>query len=136
MSTNFNALNGPELLKYILTKIEEKLESTGEFLPNITFPWVKFDFEVKVLVYPKQAMTDTAKLIVKGSGVAGELVDRDWPANPPTTIIEFNAKSSEVIDIPDQARVDSGQPVPTTTPGTKGVLVDKPVEMKVPSKGK
>ena len=101
----FNALNGVELRKYILHQIEKKLEDSNEFPEGLTFPWVKW--EVKILSYPQQDVNDEPKFKFMGEdGSIPTPVDDEHEV--PITVIEL----SEIVDIPDKARVDSDQPVP------------------------
>lgn len=123
----FNALSGPELIAYILDKIKTDLEASGEFGGHVTFPWFKLDYEVKVLCYPKQDITDEPKVKVVGAAAEGA---------PETDSKVTKISNTHTVDTPDQARVETKQPVPTQAVGKGGVLFDKPVEIKPPAKGK
>src|SRR5579862_6009132 len=127
----FNALTGPELIDVILSKVREKLEDTGEFKAHRTFPWVKLFFgSIKVLAYPKQDYDDEPE--IKTDEIEVVLTpDAPQPDEQPVTV-EI-APSEEIIDTPDQARMDADLPLPT--PGladAAGVtvphLVDKLVQ--------
>lgn len=128
----FNALAGPELVNVILDKIRAKLEATGEFAGNVTFPWVKFDFNVGLTVYPKQAVDDAPGIVAKDNGVMGET---DQPPVDETPV-EVVVNTTAVIDVPDIARIESNQPLPTVAPGPGGVLIDKLVVPVVKDEGR
>lgn len=116
---SFNALNGKELVEVILDTIREKLEKTGEFPQGLTFPWVHFTFNVSVLSYPKQDRNAEPGIKVEGSEGSGE------PA--PAEASETRVSHSEIIDTPDKARVEHKLPVPTPSPSSGKVFVDKPI---------
>lgn len=126
MSRIFNALNGPELLKSILSDIERELTLTGEFKNNITYPWVKYEATVKVLSYPKQNLADEPGIkvaVTSETAFPNDVDDNTRPA-PEVPEVVFDLRLADVIDTPDKARVDSGQPIPTQGKAA-GVLVDK-----------
>lgn len=139
----FNALNGVELRKYILSQIEKKLEASNEFPEGLTFPWVKWS--VTVLSYPQQDVNDDPKFKFSGEDGTKPPVKEDEP-DPEPIVIDL----SEIVDTPDKARVESNQPVPTPTPGPglgmrdgKGfgplsppVIVDKGVKVETGKGGK
>ncbi len=115
----FNALSGPELLKVVLTDIEKKLLATGEFDAHVTFPWVKYNYSVGLVVYPKQAVDAEP-----GIKVAGEF---EAPVVGPSegTPVEIKVEDTVIVDTPDLARIESSQPIPTPGRGPGNVLVDK-----------
>ena len=135
----FNALNGVELKQFLLQRIESKLDEHGDFKESLTFPWIQYEFSVKVLSYPKQAKDAEPGIVVEGEGTA-TVTERGGIQDGPITVHEdgveevFDIKELRIIDTPDQARVDSKQPIPTPAPGPGGALVDKPVEFKLPLK--
>lgn len=125
----FNALSGPELLKTVLADIERKLLATGEFEGHMTFPWVKYQYEVAMVVYPKQAVDAEPGISAKGDFEAGTLPSNEEVPEPAHT---FDVKDSVVVDTPNIARIESDQPIPTPGRGPGGVLIDKPVSFVKP----
>ncbi len=69
----FLALNGTELKQFILKKIEEKLDATGEFTNHIAYPWIKYDFLIRILAVPQQQIGDDPKIQGKGDGEERDL---------------------------------------------------------------
>jgi hypothetical protein len=110
----FNALTGVESLDVILSKIKTALLNTGEFQNHITFPLPKYEFSVKVWVYPKQSLEGPPGIEVKGSDGAAD-------GAPNVSITK-----SEILDTPDKARLDAGLPVPRANM-VGGIVVDKVV---------
>lgn len=121
----FTALSGPELKKYILTKIEEALDKTDKFGNHLSHPWVKYEFELKMGTYPQQDKEDDPKILVS---IAAEEKDGDITS---AEIINDVMKNSGIIDTPDKARIETNQPIPTQTKGPGDVFVDKPVQAGV-----
>lgn len=121
----FNALSGPELVEAIVADIRKKLVATGDFDANITFPWVKYEFRVSMVSYPKQPADADPVLVAHGTGGATEGVPSDAT---PDLLKETVVADSVVVDTPDHARIDSGLPIPTPAPGPGKVLVDKLVQ--------
>jgi hypothetical protein len=100
----FNALNGLELRKYILSRVEKKLEESNDFPEGLTFPWVRWT--ITILSYPQQDINDDPKFkIVDEAGIP--------PTDPADIVFDLN----EIVDTPDKARIESGQEVPTPVPG-------------------
>lgn len=126
----FNALSGPELVKSILAEIEKKLLATGDFESNITFPWVKYEYQVSMVSYPKQAVDAEPVVVAKGTGGDTAPVPGGAMAD---TLVETVVADVVVVDTPDLARIASEQPIPTTAKGPGNVLIDKPV-IPVPQK--
>lgn len=127
----FNALNGMELKKVILQQMERTLEDSGDFQQNVTYPWVKYSFELKMTSYPKFS-ADSEPISV---AIAEDtLTDPDFmvPDEPPTLTVV----SSEpvIVDTPDQARVDADLPIPTPVPVVGVGVIDRPVKQKVKAK--
>jgi len=129
MNQIFNALNGAELKKAVLADIEREMDLSGEFRNHVTYPWVKYTAHLTLLSYPKQAMDAEPGLKLSVSGVATDNPDYKFMEEPEVVL---DLKSVSVIDVPDQTRVDSGQPIPTQAIAA-GVLIDKGVHRpKVP----
>jgi len=126
MALMFNALTGPELKVAILADIAQKLDNTGEFQGNITFPWVKYEYTVGLVIYPRQDVDAEPGVKVSGSFEAPE-------APPASPIVVVAVADSKIVDTPDLTRIASGQPVPATQPGPGGVLVDKSVKVQPPA---
>lgn len=117
----FNALSGPEILKAVLADIEKKLVATGEFDGHVTFPWFKYNFQVSMVVYPKQAVDAEPGIKVAGAGEQGEVPEDGEDAAKKTVLVA----DTVIVDTPDLTRIESGQPVPTPGKGVGNVLVDK-----------
>ena len=126
----FNALSGPELLKAVLSDIEKKLLATGEFDTHVTFPWVKYDYRVSMVVYPKQAVDAEPGIVVAGQFEA-PVVE---PGEKPLT--QFKVEDTVIVDTPDLARIASEQPIPTPGRGPGNVLIDKMVTPAAPKSDK
>ena len=125
----FNALSGPELLKAVLTDIEKKLLATGEFDSHVTFPWVKYDYKVSMVVYPKQAVDAEPGIVVAGGETTG--VD-----DPKMRHHDIAVEDVVIVDTPDLARIASKQPIPTPGRGPGNVLIDKMVTPAAPKSDK
>jgi hypothetical protein len=113
----FNALTGMEFLDVILSKIKTALLNTGEFQNHITFPLPKYEFSVGVWVYPKQSLDGPPGMVVKGSEGEAEGAPK------------ISVTKSEILDIPDKARLEAGLPVPRANK-VNGVLVDKAIAVE------
>lgn len=122
---HFNALNGEELIKFLLVGVEKSLRESGEFGPAITFPWFEYRWILNVTVYPKQARGAEPLIKLDAEGKA----QGNQPDESPTKI---ELSSGDVVDTPDLARIDSDQPIHIPEPSSGGVTVDKP--RKVPTK--
>jgi hypothetical protein len=118
MSELFNALSGPELLDIICKDFRRRLEGTGEFKPNVTFPWVRYDFKAHVLCYPTQGKTDDPKIYVSARAELGNL-DIEAAAQ------QFESEGGAIIDTPDKARAENNLPIPTPTIGPGPQIIDK-----------
>lgn len=131
MGQIFNALSGQELKKAILADIEKELELTGEFKQHMTFPWVRYEATVKVLSYPKQALDAEPAIKIEAKGeMVGDGAENISESARPEVILDLSI--ADVMDTPDKARVQSGQPIPTQA-RQNGVLVDKPVHRIEPA---
>lgn len=121
----FNALNGAEALEVVLAKIRKSLESTGEFRQNIAFPMMRFDYDVKFWVYPKQPLTGTPSINAQGG--EGELPKEGAPSTIQVT-------DTNLVDTPDKARLEANLdiPKPTITPG--GIVDIRQDQPKVEAK--
>lgn len=132
----FNALNGPEILEFLVSKFRDALVNTGEFKTHQTYPWFKYKFEVGITTYPKQSKDDKPGIVAKG-----EQTPED-PTPSDERPVKFELVEEKVIDTPDEARIESNQPVPVQTtvvigeggPNPQSMIVDKPVEHKIPIK--
>ncbi len=128
----FNALSGPELLKVVLTDIEKKLLATGEFDAHVTFPWVKYNYQVGLVVYPKQAVD--AEPGIKAAG-EGEVDNKD-PEVDKESAVSIEVEDTVIVDTPDLARIASNLPVPTPGRGPGNVLIDRMVTPAAPKSDK
>ncbi len=127
----FNALNGTELKKAILADVEREMDLTGEFRNHVTYPWVKYTAHLTLLSYPKQAMDAEPGIKITAKDVLWDAKEAQ-AVGPEVPEVVLDLKVDGVVDIPDQARVDSGQPIPTQALAA-GVLIDKDVHRpKVP----
>lgn len=115
------AMNGREVLKYLIDRIEKKLDASGEFAEHVTFPWWKYSFEVKLLSYPKQDIDVDLNVVAQGEEVIGGI------ASEGTVVSELKVEESETIDTPDKARIDSDQPINVPASGPGGNTIDKQV---------
>lgn len=123
----FNALNGQELKKAILASIEHEMDASSEFRLNITYPWVKWDANVRVLSYPKQGMNDEPGINLTGSGEKAETKDGISTAPPAEPEVVLDLNLGRVVNTPDAEREKTAQPIPTQAVGPGGQHVDKPV---------
>lgn len=123
VGTGFNALNGQEAMDVILTKVRAALEKTGEFKQNIAFPLPKFEFDVRVWVYPKQNLNGEAG--IKASAMVGEA-----EGDPDIVVTQ-----SATVTTPDKARQEADLPIPRAQSAAKGIIVDVPQDLpKEPTK--
>lgn len=128
--SQFNPLNGAELKKVILAQIEKEMDDSGDFQANITYPWLKYTFEIKMNSYPKFAFDAEPVVVAKG----GDSLSVEVPSTEDDTK-ETLISGGTSVDTPDQARVDAELPIPTPTPTVHQGIVDKPVIQQKP-KGK
>lgn len=120
----FNALSGTELLEVVVSKIRATLLATGEFDSHVSFPWVKFDYHVGLVVYPKQSVDAEPGIVAKGEVTLGDPADAPAPEDE---LKEIKVQDTQIVDTPDLARIESEQPIPTPARGAGNVLVDKMV---------
>lgn len=126
---NFNALNGVETKKFILSKIEETLEGSGEFPPHLTYPWFRFEFSLKLTQLsgtpenPGPAGEVNTKL-TEEHGDRTRLNTQDSMENSSPELVEF--QGSGEVAVPDDARTVSDQPVLVQVESETGVQVDRP----------
>lgn len=130
----FTAVNGLEAKAIILDKISKALDETGDFNQNITYPWWKFSFDIKMTSYPKAAFEAELTPVAKGE------IDQRDPENVPESMDDVKetiiAPEPTVVDTPDQARVDAGLPLPTAVPVKNVGIVDQPVAQVPVAKGR
>ena len=126
----FNALSGPEAVKAILAVIEKRLLATGEFDGHVTFPWFKYDYNIAMVIYPKQAVDADPGIKVSGTGGSTTGIPSEAKADE---IHEVAISDSVIVDTPDLARIESDQPIPTPARGAGNVLVDKLVTPAPPA---
>jgi hypothetical protein len=127
----FTACNGLEAKAIILDKISKALDETGDFSQNITYPWWKFNFSIRMTSYPKFALEAEPKEIAKGVEVPEE-------APPDGEDLQVAGIVSEdiIVDTPDQDRVDADLPLPTAVPVKNVGIVDKPIAQAPQAKSK
>lgn len=116
------AMNGREVLKYLIDRIEKKLDASGEFAEHVTFPWWKYSFEVKLLSYPKQDIDVDLNVVAQGQETIGEIA-----LTGHEVVHTVEVEESETIDTPDKARIDSDQPINVPASGPGGNTIDKQV---------
>lgn len=133
----FTALNGIELKKVILARIEQELDDSGRFQQNLAYPWLKWSASVSLTSYPQAPMEDEPKEIIQVKEELGDDTVSLDQLQPPATVVVVEIPPT-VIDTPDQARVDAELPLPTPTPIVNIGIVDKPVmqQKAQPRKGK
>jgi len=127
----FTACNGLEAKAIILDKISKALDETGDFSQNITYPWWKFQFSVKMTSYPKFATEAEPVELTKDVVVPDEAPPEGEPAQ--VTVV---VSDPEIVDTPDQARVDAELPLPTAVPVKNVGIVDKAIPQAPQAKGK
>src|SRR5260370_12324949 len=94
----FNALNGIELKKLILTEVQKRLDNDGDFRVNLSYPIVSWEWELTVRVYPR----DPAEFVVKAAGAVETVGPPPTPATPPP------------MDQPPPQALSSARPSPRT----------------------
>lgn len=127
----FTALNGLEAKAVLLDKISKALDETGDFNQNITYPWWKASFEIKMTSYPKAAFEAELHTVA-----TGEIEPEPEALIPSEAEVKETLVAPEpfVVDTPDQARVEADLPLPTAVP-VKGIgIVDKPIKQQAPVK--
>lgn len=118
---NFNALNGTETKKFILSRVEKVLDDSGEFSAHITYPWFRFEFSLK--------LTQLSGM-PENPGTAGEtkVETKGDTGLPPVSesveLVEFQGAGE--VAVPDEARTVSDQPILVEAETETGVKVDKP----------
>lgn len=125
----FTALNGLEAKAVILAAIGKALDETGDFSQNITYPWWKFNFQVKMTSYPKFALEAEPVVVAKGTETSEEPI-------PESEDLQVTGIASEdvVVDTPDQARVDAELPLPTAVPVKNVGVVDQLIPQAPPTR--
>ena len=126
----FTALNGAEVKAVFLDAISKAMDESGEFKENLTFPWVKFSYDLKLTSYPKAAMDSDPASVAKGE------IEQEVPVMDGPVVETVITSEPVIIDTPDQARVDAGLPLPTAVPVKNVGIVDKPVIQAPVKKGK
>lgn len=103
----FTPLTGDELARIIAHDVEEQLLRQHDFRGHLTYPCVKWEFEVRLKVHPCEPAEFTAKadgeVVVDPAGLAVTVVkgERNCDTRDP------NGQA------PDEARAEAGLPVPT-----------------------
>ena len=126
----FTACNGLEAKAVILAAVSKALDETGDFVQNITYPWWKFRFSVKMTSYPKFSAEAEPVEIAKN-----EVIPEVAPPEGEDAQVTAIVSDDVVIDIPDQARVDADLPLPTAVPVKNVGIVDRPIPQARPAKG-
>ena len=130
--SQFNPLSGTELLEVIIADIRKIAEESGEFSPNLAYPWIKYSYEIKLTTYPKRPIDAEPETVVAG-GANASTDDLDPQAiQEPEVVL---SSGDVIIDTPDQARVDADLPLPTAVPVVNVGIVDKPIRQQT-KKGK
>jgi len=127
MEPLFHAITGEEFKEILLKDLRKALEDSGQFLPHITFPLVKWKFKLECIVVPRQAIDAEPELVVEGGEALIYGLKKD-DKDPKTIVITHE----ELIDTPDQARQDRGLPIPTPVRGPDGSLEDAMVKSAKP----
>lgn len=128
--SQFTAINGLEAKAILLDRISKALDETGDFNQNITYPWWRASFEIKMTSYPKAAFEAELTPVTSGE------IEPE-----PEALIPSEAEAKEtltgetfVVDTPDQARVEADLPIPTAVPIKNVGIVDKPIKQAPPNK--
>lgn len=124
--TSFNALSGAELQAFVAYQVEKAMRDSGEFTPNVSFPWFTFKFSLTIQALSgvpgdtRVAEGGSTKVGVEGG--QGELP----PASEgvaPLAEVEFTGAGE--ISVPDEARIEVGLPIMEQVM-EHGINVDKP----------
>lgn len=125
---NFNALSGAETKKFLLAEIEKMFDESGNFTPHLTYPWFRFELDLKITLLSGRAENPGE---MKTLAVSGHVeVPKENSAIPPgsgtgpTETIEFQASGE--VNTPDTAREASDQPLHIAEESETGIKVDKP----------
>jgi hypothetical protein len=136
----FNALNGQEVKKRILTEIERQLDADYRFRGNVAYPVIAWRWKMVATVYPGEPANwevNVGPVIVQAPPTA----DKDRPPMPnevdPKVEVEFSGGSDVGAGTAvggvtaDALRRDTGLPVPTPRkvagPAESRMTVDAPV---------
>lgn len=112
-------LNGLEVRKCILAKIEEVLSLDTRLAEYAAFPAFRFHADIGIVL--QGAVHDTVERIVDGEG--GKWSDA---ANVPSAHVVVHAEQLEMP--PNEARVEAGIGVPVLTRDEKGREVTKEIK--------
>lgn len=117
---NFNALSGAETKKFLLSEIEKMFDESGNFTPHLTYPWFRFELDLKITLLSGRAENpgEMKTLGVSGEGQGGEKGEGELET------VEFQASGE--VNTPDTAREASDQALHITEESETGVKVDKP----------
>jgi len=134
----FNAINGTELKKIILTRIQNQLNADTRFGHHLTYPQMSWRFKLAINVYPSEPSSMEVEIgpeTVKAPGA--ELL----PADTPHVEIDIGGGSDITAPVPggqtaDAARREAGLavPAPQAIPGPGGERVTVDVPGLVPPK--
>lgn len=116
---NFNALSGAETKKFLLAEIEKMFDESGNFTPHLTYPWFRFELDLKITLLSGRA-SDPG--VMKTLGVVGAVEAGEPGENP--EVVEFQASGE--VNTPDTAREASDQPLHIAEESETGIKVDKP----------
>lgn len=119
---NFNALSGAETKKFLLSEIEKMFDESGNFTPHLTYPWFRFELDLKIILLSGRAENPGEMKTLGVSGVFQIGVDPAVPGTEET--VEFQASGE--VNTPDTAREASDQALHITEESETGVKVDKP----------
>lgn len=124
--TSFNALSGVELQAFVAYQVEKAMRDSGEFTPNVSFPWFTFKFSLTIQALSgvpgdtRVGEGGTTKVAVEGG--QGELPPASEGAVP-LAEVEFSGEGE--ISVPDEARIEAGIPIMEQVM-EHGINVDKP----------
>lgn len=121
-SMNFNALNGVEAQAYILRRVGEALSGCGEFPPNLTLPWFRFEFNLKVSRLTGLAEAPQVEKVLPLTVV--EVYDEAGIPVDPEELETVELEGGEEIAVPDLARIASDQPIHAEKTTETGHKVD------------
>lgn len=121
---NFNALNGFEARDYILSKVREAMEGSGEFPANLTFPWFRFEFSLKISRLTGRVEEPVVEREQRPLVVAETVGETPALDSPEVETLELVGGME--VSVPDEARVESGQPIHVEVESETGQKVDRP----------
>jgi hypothetical protein len=116
----FSALNGVEVRKLILAKIEKDLEADPRFEQHLTFPVVAWESITTIEYYP--GPEEPIKFVSKGKIRAKGAESLQTPENPAEVDVITTKVSVDAENPPDKIRAEHGLEVPEPRVTSQGVV--------------